>query len=31
MKIATFLESHPKVAKAVHPGLASHPQKKLAD
>jgi len=31
MKIATFLESHPKVAKAVYPGLASHPQKELAD
>eukprot|EP00545_Synedropsis_sp_CCMP1620_P007122 CAMPEP_0119008608 /NCGR_PEP_ID=MMETSP1176-20130426/3818_1 /TAXON_ID=265551 /ORGANISM="Synedropsis recta cf, Strain CCMP1620" /LENGTH=429 /DNA_ID=CAMNT_0006960971 /DNA_START=152 /DNA_END=1441 /DNA_ORIENTATION=- len=31
MKIATFLESHPKVVKAVYPGLASHPQKELAD
>lgn len=31
MKIATFLESHPKVEKCVYPGLASHPQKALAD
>mmetsp|Transcript_46381 Transcript_46381/g.68478 ORF Transcript_46381/g.68478 Transcript_46381/m.68478 type:complete len:423 (-) Transcript_46381:134-1402(-) len=31
MKIATFLESHPKVERAVYPGLASHPQKALAD
>ena len=31
MKIATFLESHPKVTKVVYPGLASHPQKELAD
>lgn len=31
MKIATFLESHPKVEKAVYPGLASFPQKELAD
>mmetsp|Transcript_127627 Transcript_127627/g.190275 ORF Transcript_127627/g.190275 Transcript_127627/m.190275 type:complete len:433 (-) Transcript_127627:115-1413(-) len=31
MKIATFLESHPKVTKCVYPGLASHPQKALAD
>lgn len=31
MKIATFLESHPKVSKVVYPGLASHPQKELAD
>jgi len=31
MKIATFLENHPKVERAVYPGLASHPQKELAD
>ena len=31
MKIATFLESHPKVEKAVYPGLASFPRKELAD
>jgi len=31
MEIATFLESHPKVTKVVYPGLASHPQKELAD
>jgi len=31
MKIATFLESHPKVEKCVYPGLASYPQKELAD
>eukprot|EP00933_Yihiella_yeosuensis_P019418 TRINITY_DN1574_c0_g1_i1.p1 TRINITY_DN1574_c0_g1~~TRINITY_DN1574_c0_g1_i1.p1 ORF type:complete len:418 (-),score=100.89 TRINITY_DN1574_c0_g1_i1:336-1589(-) len=31
MAIATWLESHPKVTKVVYPGLASHPQKALAD
>jgi len=31
MQIATFLESHPNVEKAVYPGLDSHPQKALAD
>merc|ERR1712007_37258 len=31
MEIAEFLESHPKVTKVVYPGLASHPQKALAD
>jgi len=31
MDIATFLESHPKVTKVTYPGLASHPQKALAD
>merc|ERR1719396_126319 len=31
MEIATFLEQHPKVTKVVYPGLASHPQKALAD
>lgn len=31
MKIATFLESHPNVERAVYPGLDSHPQKALAD
>lgn len=28
--IAKYLESHPKVAKVVYPGLASHPQHALA-
>lgn len=31
MKIATFLEGHKNVEKCVYPGLASHPQKALAD
>ncbi|CAB9502443.1 Cystathionine gamma [Seminavis robusta] len=31
MKICTFLESHPKVERVRYPGLASHPQKELAD
>lgn len=31
MKIAQFLEAHPKVTKVIYPGLASHPQKALAD
>lgn len=31
MAIATFLEAHPKVEKVVYPGLASFPQKELAD
>ena len=31
MKIATFLEKHPKVSKVVYPGLKSFPQKALAD
>merc|ERR1712232_1350983 len=30
-KIAAFLEAHPKCSKVVYPGLASHPQKELAD
>ena len=30
MKIATWLENHPKISKAVYPGLASHPQHALA-
>jgi cystathionine gamma-lyase len=30
MAIAKFLEAHPKVAKVVYPGLASHPQHSLA-
>jgi cystathionine gamma-lyase len=29
-KIADFLEGHPKVSKAVYPGLPSHPQHELA-
>jgi cystathionine beta-lyase/cystathionine gamma-synthase len=31
MKIATFLEGHSNVERCVYPGLASHPQKALAD
>merc|ERR1712190_173488 len=31
MAIAEYLEAHPKVTKVVYPGLASHPQKALAD
>jgi len=31
MAISEFLEAHPKVTKCVYPGLASHPQKALAD
>merc|ERR1712023_459690 len=31
MQIATFLEAHPKVEKVLYPGLASFPQKELAD
>merc|ERR1712078_592334 len=31
MKIAQFLEKHPKVTKVMYPGLASFPQKKIAD
>mmetsp|Transcript_13606 Transcript_13606/g.36025 ORF Transcript_13606/g.36025 Transcript_13606/m.36025 type:complete len:420 (-) Transcript_13606:92-1351(-) len=31
MAIAQYLEKHPKVTKVVYPGLASHPQKDLAD
>merc|ERR1719183_1624615 len=31
MAIAEYLEKHPKVTKVVYPGLASHPQKALAD
>ncbi len=30
MKVATFLESHPKVERVVYPGLKSHPQYELA-
>ena len=30
MKIAKFLESHPKVSKVFYPGLSSHPQHTLA-
>lgn len=30
MAIANFLEKHPKVNKVIYPGLASHPQHKLA-
>lgn len=31
MAIAEFLEQHPKVTKVNYPGLASHPQKAIAD
>merc|ERR1719503_282698 len=31
MAIAQYLEKHPKVTKVIYPGLASHPQKELAD
>ena len=31
MKIARFLETHPKVSKVLYPGLESFPQKALAD
>jgi cystathionine beta-lyase/cystathionine gamma-synthase len=30
MKIAEWLEKHPKVKRVIYPGLASHPQHKLA-
>lgn len=30
MKVAQFLEKHPKVARVVYPGLKSHPQHALA-
>ncbi|MFY9532299.1 MAG: PLP-dependent aspartate aminotransferase family protein [Candidatus Acidiferrales bacterium] len=30
MAIARFLESHPKVKRAIYPGLASHPQHEVA-
>ncbi|MDY6964517.1 MAG: PLP-dependent aspartate aminotransferase family protein [Halobacteriota archaeon] len=30
IKIAEFLESHPKVQKVIYPGLESHPQHELA-
>lgn len=30
LAIASFLEQHPKVAKVIYPGLASHPQHGLA-
>ncbi|MBO6518715.1 MAG: O-succinylhomoserine sulfhydrylase [Rhodospirillales bacterium] len=29
-KVATFLETHPKIEKAIYPGLKSHPQHNLA-
>merc|ERR1712070_750376 len=31
MQIATWLEAHPKVEKVMYPGLASFPQKDIAD
>jgi cystathionine gamma-lyase len=31
MAVAQFLEGHPKVQRVYYPGLASHPQKALAD
>jgi cystathionine gamma-lyase len=30
LAVAQFLESHPKVARVIHPGLPSHPQFELA-
>jgi len=30
LKIAHYLEKHPKVAKVIYPGLESHPQNALA-
>jgi cystathionine gamma-synthase/cystathionine gamma-lyase len=30
MKIATFLEGHPKVERVIYPGLKNHPQHELA-
>jgi cystathionine gamma-lyase len=30
MKIAQYLEKHPKIEKVIYPGLASHPQHELA-
>ncbi|MDR0430338.1 MAG: PLP-dependent aspartate aminotransferase family protein [Tannerellaceae bacterium] len=30
LKIATFLEQHPKVKRVIYPGLPSHPQHELA-
>ncbi len=30
MHVAAFLEKHPKVARVIYPGLASHPQHLLA-
>lgn len=30
LKVASFLESHPKVERVIYPGLASHPQHELA-
>jgi cystathionine gamma-lyase len=30
MKIAQFLENHPKVRRVIYPGLRSHPQHELA-
>ena len=30
LKVATFLEAHPKVTRVIYPGLASHPQHALA-
>lgn len=31
LQVAEFLESHPKVARVHYPGLASHPQRALAE
>lgn len=30
LKIATFLDSHPKVSSVIYPGLSSHPQHSIA-
>ncbi|XP_005101059.2 cystathionine gamma-lyase [Aplysia californica] len=31
LKVATFLENHPKVARVSYPGLKSHPQHEIAE
>lgn len=31
LKVATFLEGHPAVDRVIYPGLASHPQRALAE
>jgi cystathionine beta-lyase/cystathionine gamma-synthase len=30
MKVATYLESHPRIKRVIYPGLPSHPQHDLA-
>jgi cystathionine gamma-lyase len=31
LQLAQYLEQHPKVERAIYPGLDSHPQKKIAE